>query len=132
MPEESSYSPEELPEKSRYRDEMPPKSDSSDSESESALESVLESTKQSLRDKGSFPMLVEFVRSQRLPSKFSFENLSELVRCILKDTRLKNLSVDFEECVSWIANCLFEDPVANQRAESLWNAIINQIQMNND
>lgn len=97
-------------------------------ERDELLGSMLESTQHSIEDEGAFPKLVEFVRNQRLPSQFSFDNLSELVRFILGRTRLKELPLDSEECVSWIANFLYDDPISNARIEKLWAAIVHQIQ----
>lgn len=92
------------------------------------LESMLASTQQCFDDQGLFPLLVKHVQVERLRSAYSFENVTELVRFILSRTRLPDLPIDFEECVTWVANCLHDDPIANERTERLWSAIIQRIQ----
>lgn len=95
---------------------------------EEILETMLEQTKHFL-DKDSFhERFTQYVRQHRLTSKFDFENLSELVRCVLEQTRIQQLPIEYEECVNWIATCIYEDPVANERVARLWNSIINRIQ----
>lgn len=92
------------------------------------LETLLEQTKHYL-DKDSFhERFTQYVREHRLTSKFDFEILSELVRCVLEQTKIKQLPIDYEECVSWIATCIYEDPLTNERAARFWNSIINRIQ----
>ena len=92
------------------------------------LGSMLEKTKHFLEDDSCHGVLTEYVRTHRLPSKFDFENISELVRCVLERTNIKQLPIDKEECVNWIANCIYEDPLANERTEILWSSIVNRIQ----
>ena len=95
---------------------------------EEILETMLEQTKHYL-DKESFhERFTEYVRKHRLTSKFDFENLTELVRCVLEGTKVKQLPIDYEECVNWIATCIYEDPLTNERAAKLWGSIINRIQ----
>ena len=95
---------------------------------EEILETMLEQTKHYL-DKESFhERFTEYVREHRLTSKFDFENLTELVRCVLEGTKVKQLPIDYEECVNWIATCIYEDSLTNERAARLWGSIINRIQ----
>jgi len=95
---------------------------------EEILESMLEQTKGQLDSEGLHEKLTEWVRDKRLSSSFDFENVSELVRCILHMTKINSLSLDFEDCVNWIATCLYEDPLANERLERLWNSIVAKLQ----
>lgn len=99
-----------------------------DATREEVLGSLLDNTNRELAESGVFPLLVEHVRAQRLPSSFSFENLSELVRFIVGRTRLAELTLDQEDCISWISNCIYDDPIAHQRTENLWLAIVSRIQ----
>lgn len=92
------------------------------------LDSMLERTRHFLDDKSYHGVLTDYVREQRLPSKFDFENLSELVRCVLSKRSLEQLPISQEECISWITTCIYEDPVANERAATLWNSIVTRIQ----
>ena len=95
---------------------------------EEILESMLERTKHYL-DKQSFhERFTEYVREHRLSSKFDFENLTELVRCVLERSNIKQLPINYEECVNWIATCIYEDPLTNERAARFWGSIINRIQ----
>ena len=105
-------------------------SDSLDEETprEEILESMLEKTKHFLEDDSCHGTLTDYVRDHRLPSNFDFGNVSELVRCVLKRTNIEQLPIDHEECVNWIANCIYEDPLANERTEVLWSSIVNRIQ----
>lgn len=101
---------------------------SEDQAREEILESMLEQTKHFL-DKDSFhERFTLYVREHRLTSKFDFENLSEMVRCVLEQTKIQQLPLDYEECVNWIATCIYEDPVASERANRFWSSIINRIQ----
>ena len=95
---------------------------------EEVLGSLLDNTNRDLAEPGVFPLLVEYVRGQRLPSSFSFENLNELVRFVVGRTRLAELTLDQEDCISWISNCIYDDPIAHQRTETLWLAIVSRIQ----
>ena len=95
---------------------------------EDILGSILEKTKHYLEDDSCHGVLTEYVRTHRLPSKFDFENLCELVRCVLDRTNIDQLPIELEECVTWIANCIYEDPVANEKTEVLWSSIISRIQ----
>ena len=92
------------------------------------LESVIERTRANLSEESLFVELVEFVRMARLPSKFSHENLSELVRFVLSKSDIDLLPIDKEECVAWITNCFYDDPVSNERTARLWSQIIEHIQ----
>jgi hypothetical protein len=113
--------------RSRRFDSAPDESFDDQSRDE-ILETLLEQTKHYL-DKDSFHQrFTQHVREHRLTSKFDFENLSELVRCVLERTKIKQLPVDYEECVNWIATCIYEDPLTNERAARFWNSIINRIQ----
>lgn len=94
------------------------------------LDSLLEQTQNQLNSDGVLKKLVDFVRAERLPSKFSMENLSELVRFILSADRFKNLPIESEDCVTWVSNCIYDDPVANERASVLWGQIIDELQAN--
>lgn len=94
------------------------------------LESLLNQTRHALDNDGYHTLLTNYVREQRLSSKFDFDNLSELVRCIVGRTQLDQLPVDKEDAVAWIANCFYEDPVARERVESLWNSIVSRMQKN--
>ena len=63
---------------------------------EEILETMLEQTKHFL-DKDSFhERFTQYVRQHRLTSKFDFENLSELVRCVLEQTRIQQLPIEYE------------------------------------
>lgn len=96
---------------------------------EELLESMVEHTKKQLESKNDIhEKLTDYVRENRLPSNFGFENVSHLVRCILESTTIKTLPLDFEECVNWIATRLYEDPLSNERLERLWNSVIDKIQ----
>lgn len=95
---------------------------------EEILESLLEQTKGQLDGDNVHEKLTAHVRENRLSSTFDFENVSELVRCVLQSTKIDSLSVDFEDCVNWIATCLYDDPLANERLERLWNSIVGKIQ----
>ena len=95
---------------------------------EEVLESMLENTRQTIEDQGFFPILVNFVKQERLPSAFSYENVSELVRFVVNRSRFSKLPIEVEDCVSWIANCIYDDPISNSRTEKLWQAIVSQIQ----
>ena len=99
-----------------------------DSPLEEILASMLETTKHFLEDDSCHGVLTDYVRDHRLPSNFDFENVSELVRCVLKRTNIQQLPIDQEECVNWIANCIYEDPLANERTEVLWSSIVSRIQ----
>ncbi len=92
------------------------------------LESMLETTRHFLEDNSCHGVLTDYVRKHRLPSKFGFENLCELVRCVLQRTNIARVPVDQEECVNWIATCIYEDPLANERTEVLWSSIVSRIQ----
>ena len=95
---------------------------------EEVLESLLNQTRHAVGDESYHSLLTDYVREHRLSSKFDFENLSELVRCIIQRTRIDELPVDKEETINWIATCFYEDPVACERVETLWNSIVNRIQ----
>ena len=95
---------------------------------EEILGTLLERTKHFLEDDSCHGFLTSYVRDHRLSSNFDFDNVSELVRCVLNRTSMDQLPVDREECVSWIANCIYEDPVSNARTEKLWISIVNRIQ----
>lgn len=92
------------------------------------LGSMLEKTKHFLDDNSCHGVLTDYVRKHRLPSTFSFENVGELVRCVLDRTNIEQLPIDREECVTWIANCIYEDPLANEKTEQLWSSIVRRIQ----
>ena len=104
--------------------------ESSIDEREEILDSLLEQTRHELHRDGVFERLTRFVREARLPSKFSLENLNELVRFILSSNQLDRLPMDQEECITWVSNCLYDDPVANERASALWGQIIDKLQGN--
>lgn len=95
---------------------------------EEMLDSLLERTRHFLEDDSCHGYLTDYVRENRLTSNFDFENVCELVRCVLGRTSIDKLPIVQEECVSWIANCLYEDPVANERTEKLWRSIVSRIQ----
>jgi hypothetical protein len=95
---------------------------------EEILDSLLEQTKSHLDSDSLHEKLTTYVRDNRLPSAFSFENVCELVRCVLQSTNIDQLSLDFEDCVNWIAACLYDDPLANERLERLWSSIVGKIQ----
>jgi hypothetical protein len=99
-----------------------------ESQREEILGSLLERTKHFLEDDSCHGFLTSYVRDHRLTSNFDFENVSEMVRCVLSRTSIDKLPVDREECVTWIANCIYEDPVANERTEALWTSIVSRIQ----
>ncbi|MEL7498858.1 MAG: hypothetical protein AAFN77_14720 [Planctomycetota bacterium] len=94
---------------------------------EEMLDSLLDQTRQAVDDEGYHKLLTEHVRAQRLSSKFDFENLAELVRCIVNRTRIDELPIDKEEAINWIATCFYEDPVACDRVELLWNSIVSRM-----
>ena len=94
---------------------------------ENLFEFILGETKESLANESVFPKLVEFVRSQRLPSKFSFENLEELTRFVVTSGRMKKLEFDHEACIEFVASALYDDPSCRLNCEQLWLAIINRI-----
>ena len=102
-----------------YNDETP---------REEILGSLLETTKHYLEDDSCHGVLTEYVRIHRLPSRFDFENVCELVRCVLVRTNIEQLPIEKEECLIWIANCIYEDPLANERTEILWSSIVSRIQ----
>jgi hypothetical protein len=108
-------------------DDLRPDGDPEDSREE-MLETMLEQTKHYLDKDSLHERFTEYVRENRLPSQFDFENLCELVRCVLQSTTIEKLSIDREECVNWIATCIYEDPLANERAARLWHSIIARIQ----
>lgn len=95
---------------------------------EEILGSLLERTRHYLEDDSCHGFLTSHVRDHRLSSNFDFENVCELVRCVLSRTKIEKLPIDHEECVTWIANCIYEDPVANERTETLWASIVSRIQ----
>ncbi len=95
---------------------------------EEILESLLEQTKSQLDGDSLHEKLTAYVRENRLRSTFDFENVCELVRCVLQSTKADSLSLDFEDCVNWIASSLYDDPLANERLERLWNSIVGKIQ----
>ena len=95
---------------------------------EEILESLLEQTKNHLDGDSLHEKLTAYVRENRLRSTFDFENVCELVRCVLQSTKADSLSLDFEDCVNWIASSLYDDPLANERLERLWNSIVGKIQ----
>jgi hypothetical protein len=95
---------------------------------EEILGSLLERTRHFLEDNSCHGFLTDYVRDHRLASNFDFENLCELVRCVLGRTAIEKLPIDREDCVTWIANCIYEDPVANERTETLWTSIVSRIQ----
>lgn len=97
-------------------------------EREEILESMLEQTRSQLDDDGTHEKFTQYVRENRLSSRFDFENVCELVRCVLKPTRIDQLPIDVEECVTWIATCLYEDPLSRERMERLWDSILGRIQ----
>ena len=113
----------------RYEDYDGESPKRTDAEKENLLESLLEQTQASLAADGMFATLVEFVYSERLPSEFSFENLTELVRFLLQqNSSLEKKLEDAEECVSWITTCLYEDPNAHVQTKKLWDSIMYSIQ----
>lgn len=91
------------------------------------LDSLLHETKRVVDDRGYHALLTEYVREHRLASKFDFDNLTELVRCIVNQTKMDQLPVDKEDAITWIANCFYEDPVACERVELLWNSIVSRM-----
>ena len=95
---------------------------------EEILESLLEQTKSHLGGDGLHEKLTTYVKENRLRSTFDFENVCELVRCVLQSTKIDSLSLDYEDCVNWIATSLYDDPLANERLERLWNSIVGKIQ----
>lgn len=95
---------------------------------EEMLDAMLEQTRSHLDDDSFHEKFTQYVRQNRLPSRFDFDNVCELVRCVLKSTKINQLSVDAEECVTWIATCLYEDPLSRERIERLWNSILGRIQ----
>lgn len=95
---------------------------------EEMLDSVLEQTRHYLDSDSFHGVLTDYVRQQRLPSRFDFDNLCEMVRCVLSNTSIADLPMDCEECVVWIATCIYEDLPANERTERLWNSIVDRIQ----
>ena len=95
---------------------------------EEILETMLEQTKHFMDKDSCHERFSQYVREHRLTSKFDFENLTELVRCVLEGTKIKQLPINYEECVDWIATCIYEDPLANERATRFWGSIINRIQ----
>ena len=99
-----------------------------ESQREEILGSLLERTRHYLEDDSCHGFLTNHVRDNRLTSNFDFENVCELVRCVLGRTTIDKLPIDREECVTWIANCIYEDPVANERTEALWISIVSRIQ----
>lgn len=94
---------------------------------EQLLDSLLEQTRNTMSDEGGHQLLTDYVREQRLPSKFDFDNLTELVRCIINQTNIDKL-VDKEDAINWIATCFSNDPVAYERVETLWSSIVTRIQ----
>lgn len=106
--------------------ELPERAEAVDREE--ILESLLEQTKSHLDGDSILEKLTTHVRENRLSSTFDFENVCELVRCILESTKINSLSVDFEDCLNWIATRLYDDPLANERLERLWNSIVGKIQ----
>jgi len=95
---------------------------------EEILGSLLERTKHFLEDDSCHGFLTDHVRDNRMTSIFDFDNVCELVRCVLGRTTIKKLPIDHEECVIWIANCIYEDPLSNERTETLWISIVSRIQ----
>lgn len=95
---------------------------------EEVLESLLNQTRQAVGDDGYHTLLTNYVREHRLSSRFDFENLTELVRCVMNQTSIERLPVDKEEAINWVATCFYEDPVACERVEVLWNSIVTRIQ----
>ena len=114
QPEQYDSTPNNMPEEDRTREEI--------------LETMLEQTKHYMDGDSLHGRFADYVREHRLTSKFDFENLSELVRCVLEQTKIQQLPIDLEECVNWIATCIYEDPLANERAARLWGSIISRIQ----
>jgi len=95
---------------------------------EEILDSMLEQTKSHLDSDSIHGKLTDYVRENRLPSHFDFENVCELVRCLLQSTKIDELPIDTEDCVTWIATCLYEDPISNERLARLWDSIVTRIQ----
>lgn len=89
---------------------------------------MLEQTKSHLDSDSVHAKLTDYVRENRLPSHFDFENVCELVRCLLQSTKIDELSIDTEECISWVATRLYEDPISNERLERLFDSITTRIQ----
>jgi len=113
----------------RFENEQQQPSEHAEAESrEEILESLLEQTKSHLDGDSLHEKLTTYVRENRLRSTFDFENVCELVRCVLLPTKIDSLSLDFEDCVNWIATSLYDDPLANERLERLWNSIVGKIQ----
>ncbi len=95
---------------------------------EELLDSLLNQTRQAMNETGSHELLTNYVRDHRLSSQYDFDNLTELVRCVVARTRIKEYPIDSEDAIGWIATCLYEDPIANERIELLWNSIVQRIQ----
>lgn len=91
------------------------------------FESILDETRESLGKESVFSDLVGFVRNRRLPSKFSFENLEEMIRFVVNADRREKLQFDREACVEFVASSLYDDPLCRNRCEELWSGIINRI-----
>lgn len=112
-----------------YEDPDDPQLPDADGEADDEmLGSLLEQTRHYLDESSCHGILTDYVRAHRLPSAYGFDNLSELVRCVLAKTTIDQLPLDTEECITWIATCISEDPLANERAERLWRSIIDRIQ----
>ena len=116
------------PDRNRIESNHQSYDDDDEVQREELLGSMLETTKHYLEDDSCHGVLTDYVRTHRLPSKFSFENVCELVRCVMERTNIEQLPIDTEECVTWIANCIYEDPLANERTDILWSSIVSRIQ----
>ena len=101
----------------------------SDESQDELLSGMMEQTVHFLNDQSAHARLTRYVQSHRLTSRFSFENLCEMVRCVLPDEDFATIPVEKEEAVNWIAGRLYEDPLALERSENLWNSIITRIEM---
>ena len=121
--------------KSELEDEGQAESESvSEMHQGEVLDELVEQTKLAMgreADLG-FEALVEFVRTNRLPSKFSYENLSELVKFLLEKTRLPDLPIEFDECVTFVSSTIYDDPITHVKAAEMWDCIIDQIQNRDD
>ena len=99
---------------------------------EQFFESMLNQTRENMANEAVFPQLVEFVRSKRLPSQFSFENLEELVRFVIENGRFSQYEFEKEACVEFVTSSLYDDPNGRMNCEKLWSAIIGRISAPNE
>lgn len=89
------------------------------------LDSILDSTKAAADDQQLFPRIVEHAKSVGMDRAFGFETVCELVRFVVQRRFGNRLEHRFsEEMTEWVANVIYDDPLARAKTERLWGAVV--------